>query len=115
MPTLILHGTKDTVVPHSHGQKFAAAVPGATLVTFQDGGHMLNGREVVKANHLIRDFVLGRPVESRIVPPSVERKAPGPRRRTERRVLWLSSPHRPRATSSATSRCAGRSARPTPT
>jgi pimeloyl-ACP methyl ester carboxylesterase/predicted glycosyltransferase len=92
VPTLILHGTRDSVVPYSHGQKFAAAVPGATMITFQDGGHMLNGREVVKVNRLIRDFVLGRPVASATVPPAVERKAPPPARRRERRVLWLSSP-----------------------
>jgi pimeloyl-ACP methyl ester carboxylesterase len=92
VPTLLLHGSKDPVVPYSHGQKFAAAVPGATMVAFQDGGHMLNGREVVKVNHLIRDFVLGRKVTSHLIPPVAERKAPAPRRRAERRVLWLSSP-----------------------
>lgn len=93
VPVLILHGTRDPIVPYSHGQKFAAAVPGATLVTFDGGGHMLNGREPVKVNHLIRDFVLGRPVESRTIPAMTERTAPvRARRRTERRVLWLSSP-----------------------
>jgi pimeloyl-ACP methyl ester carboxylesterase len=92
VPTLLLHGTRDPVVPYAHGQKFAAAVPGATLVTFQDGGHMLNGREVVKVNRLVRDFVLGRPVASSSIPPAVERRPPAPRRRSERRVLWLSSP-----------------------
>ena len=92
VPTLILHGTKDPVVPYSHGQKFAAAMPGATMITFQDGGHILNGREVVKVNHLIRDFVRDRPVASATVPPMAERKSPAARRRSERRVLWLSSP-----------------------
>jgi pimeloyl-ACP methyl ester carboxylesterase/predicted glycosyltransferase len=92
VPTLLLHGTKDPIVPYAHGQKFAAALPGSTLVAFQDGGHMLNGREVVKVNRLIRDFVLGQPVASGTVPPIVERKAPARARRTERRVLWLSSP-----------------------
>ncbi|TMQ23843.1 MAG: alpha/beta fold hydrolase, partial [Candidatus Rokuibacteriota bacterium] len=33
-PVLILHGTKDEVVPYRHGKKFAEAVPGARLVTF---------------------------------------------------------------------------------
>jgi pimeloyl-ACP methyl ester carboxylesterase len=92
VPTLLLHGTRDPVVPYAHGQKFATAVPGATLVTFQDGGHMLNGREVVKVNRLVRDFVLGRPVASCTIPAVVERRPPAPHRRTERRVLWLSSP-----------------------
>jgi pimeloyl-ACP methyl ester carboxylesterase/predicted glycosyltransferase len=100
VPTLLLHGTRDPIVPYSHGQKLAAAVPGATLVTFEGGGHWLNGREAAKVNHLIRDFVQDRGVEARIVPPSPERRTPAPEPRaaagtragTERRILWLSSP-----------------------
>lgn len=44
-------------------------------------------------NRVIRDFVLGEPVESQTIPATTERKAP-PRaaRGAERRVLWLSSP-----------------------
>src|SRR6185503_8029149 len=33
VPVLLIHGTEDPVVPYSHAQKFAAAVPGAKLVT----------------------------------------------------------------------------------
>jgi len=48
----------------------------------------------VKVNHLIRDFVLDRPVASDRVPTLAERKTSSrPARRTSRRrVLWLSSP-----------------------
>jgi pimeloyl-ACP methyl ester carboxylesterase len=93
VPTLILHGTRDPVVPHAHGRRFAEAVPGARLVTFEGGGHSLPGREAAKVNRLIRDFVLDRPVESHTVPPMVERKPPArPARRSQRRILWLSSP-----------------------
>jgi pimeloyl-ACP methyl ester carboxylesterase/predicted glycosyltransferase len=93
VPTLIVHGTRDSIVPYTHAEKLAAAVPGARFVTFEDGGHMLNGREAVKVNHLIRDFVLDRPVESRVVPPGPARRVP-PRapRSAQRRILWLSSP-----------------------
>src|SRR5207247_4597670 len=44
-------------------------------------------------NRAIRDFMLGRPVDSQTIPPMAERKAP-PRaaRSRQRRVLWLSSP-----------------------
>ncbi len=45
-----------------------AAIPGARLVTFEGAGHSLHGRHAVKVNHLIRDFVLDRPVEARAVP-----------------------------------------------
>ncbi len=92
-PTLILHGTEDPIVPYRHGERFAAAVPGARLVTFQGGGHALPGREPVKVNRLIRDFVRGAQVESQSIAPIVERTAaPRPPRQTARRVLWLSSP-----------------------
>lgn len=94
VPTLLLHGTRDSVVPYSHGQKLAAAVPAATLVTFDGGGHFLNAREPVKVNHLIRDFVRHRAVPAEVIAPAPERKTapPRPRRRTDRRILWLSSP-----------------------
>lgn len=93
VPTLVIHGTEDFVVPYSHGRRFAEAVPDARLVTFAGGGHMLPAREAVKVNHLIRDFVLDRPVVSQVVPPMAERKAPPrPRRSSLRKALWLSSP-----------------------
>lgn len=93
-PTLVVHGTQDKIVPYTHAQKMAAAIPGARFVSFQDAGHNLHGRHSVKVNHLIRDFVLDRPVESQTVPALAERAtpAPRPRRTSARRVLWLSSP-----------------------
>ena len=93
-PTLALHGTDDKIVPYSHAEKLAAAVPGARLVTFEGAGHVLHGRHAVKVNHLIRDFVLGRPVESHRIPATTERKTPprSTRRTAQRRILWLSSP-----------------------
>ncbi len=94
VPTLALHGTIDKIVPYSHAEKLAAAIPGARLVTFEGAGHILHGRHAVKVNHFIRDFVLDRSVESHRIPATVERKAPPrPARRTaQRRILWLSSP-----------------------
>ena len=93
-PTLALHGTADKIVPYSHAEKLAAAVPGARLVTFEGAGHVLHGRHAVKVNHLIRDFVLDRPVESHRIPATTERKTPprSTRRTAQRRILWLSSP-----------------------
>jgi len=92
-PTLVMHGTEDPVVPFRHGERFAAAVPGARFIRFEGGGHALPAREPVKVNRAIRDFVLGGPVESHTVPRMAERRsAPQPRRSTARRVLWLSSP-----------------------
>ena len=94
VPTLALHGTLDKIVPYTHAETMVVAIPGARFVTFEGGGHALHGRHAVKVNHLIRDFVLDRPVESSAIPATVERKtAPArPRRASERRILWLSSP-----------------------
>jgi pimeloyl-ACP methyl ester carboxylesterase/predicted glycosyltransferase len=94
VPTLALHGTADKIVRYSHAEKMVAAIPGARLVTFEGAGHALHGRHAVKVNHLIRDFVLDRPVEARAIPATTERKVPParPRRSAARRILWLSSP-----------------------
>jgi pimeloyl-ACP methyl ester carboxylesterase/UDP:flavonoid glycosyltransferase YjiC (YdhE family) len=94
VPTLALHGARDKIVPHSHAEKMVAAIPGARLVTFEGGGHGLFGRDMVKVNRLIRDFVLDRPIASQPIPATTERKTPParPRRTSQRRILWLSSP-----------------------
>jgi pimeloyl-ACP methyl ester carboxylesterase len=94
VPTLALHGTADKIVPYTHAEKLVAAIPGATLVTFQGAGHFLHGRHAAKVNRLIRDFVLDRPVGAHTIPSTVERRTPPPRTRrtSQRRVLWLSSP-----------------------
>jgi pimeloyl-ACP methyl ester carboxylesterase len=94
VPTLALHGTVDKIVPYRHAQKLVAAIPGARLVTFEEAGHGLHGRHAVKVNHFIRDFALDRPVESHAVPATTERRTPAarPRKTSQRRVLWLSSP-----------------------
>jgi len=93
VPTLLLHGTDDPVVPYRHGQRFAEAVPGARMITFEGGGHALQVREPVVVNRAIRDFVQGAAVASHTVPRMAERPtAPRARRDSRRRVLWLSSP-----------------------
>lgn len=38
-PLLILHGTRDRVVPYSHGEALAKANPAATFITWQDVDH----------------------------------------------------------------------------
>jgi pimeloyl-ACP methyl ester carboxylesterase/predicted glycosyltransferase len=94
VPTLALHGTADRIVPYTHAEKLVAAIPGARLVTFEAAGHMLHGRDAVKVNRLIRDFVLERAVVAHTIPATTARQTPPPRprRTSQRRVLWLSSP-----------------------
>jgi pimeloyl-ACP methyl ester carboxylesterase len=42
VPFLVIHGTADPLLPHPHGVALAEAVPGATLVTIEGGGHELH-------------------------------------------------------------------------
>lgn len=39
-PTLVVHGTADTVVPYEHGRALSTRIPGAELVTVEDGEHV---------------------------------------------------------------------------
>lgn len=42
VPLLVIHGTADPLIPHPHGVALAEAVPGATLVSIEGGGHELH-------------------------------------------------------------------------
>ncbi len=41
-PLLVIHGTADPLFPHAHGEALANAVPNATLVSVDGGGHELH-------------------------------------------------------------------------
>jgi pimeloyl-ACP methyl ester carboxylesterase len=45
VPFLVIHGSADPLFPHPHGVALAEAVPGATLVTIEGGGHELHKRD----------------------------------------------------------------------
>ncbi|MFN4226159.1 MAG: alpha/beta fold hydrolase [Hyphomonas sp.] len=40
VPTLVMHGELDNLIPASHGEKFAAAIPGAELKLYPGVGHL---------------------------------------------------------------------------
>lgn len=40
VPTLVMHGEKDALIPLDDGKSFAAAIPGARLVTYPGVGHV---------------------------------------------------------------------------
>ncbi len=44
LPTLVIHGTDDPVLPHPHGQALANEIPGARLLTLEGAGHELPRR-----------------------------------------------------------------------
>jgi pimeloyl-ACP methyl ester carboxylesterase/predicted glycosyltransferase len=80
-PTLVIHGDLDLIRPHAQGQALAEATRGE-LVTLQDAGHLPTGRDPVKVNLLLRDF---------LCPPAPPRHW---RRSASRakRALYISSP-----------------------
>ncbi len=42
VPLLVIHGTDDPLFPLAHGQALARALPGATLVAVEGGGHEIH-------------------------------------------------------------------------
>ncbi len=42
IPTLVIHGTEDTVLPYPHGVALARRIAGARLVTLEHMGHLLH-------------------------------------------------------------------------
>jgi pimeloyl-ACP methyl ester carboxylesterase len=40
-PTLVVHGTRDPILPYAHGEATANAIPGATLLAIEGMGHEL--------------------------------------------------------------------------
>lgn len=39
VPTLVIHGTRDPILPYAHGEALARTIPGAELLTLPDAGH----------------------------------------------------------------------------
>ncbi|MEL6567931.1 MAG: alpha/beta fold hydrolase [Pseudomonadota bacterium] len=40
MPTLVMHGREDNLVPFTHGESFAAVIPGADMLAYDNVGHI---------------------------------------------------------------------------
>jgi pimeloyl-ACP methyl ester carboxylesterase len=55
-PVLVIHGSDDAIRPLAHGEELARR-SGGRLITIEGGGHLPNGRDPVKVNLAIRDFV----------------------------------------------------------
>ena len=39
VPTLVIHGTEDPILPYPHGVALAETIPGAELLTLEKAGH----------------------------------------------------------------------------
>ena len=57
VPTLVIQGTADRITDVSQGAGLARAIPGARLELLEGGGHIVNARDPVRVNLLLRDFM----------------------------------------------------------
>ncbi|MBY9066055.1 alpha/beta fold hydrolase [Hyphomonas sp. WL0036] len=59
-PTLVMHGEKDNLIPASHGENFAAAIPGAELKLYPDVGHLPQEEIAAESVADLRSFLATR-------------------------------------------------------
>lgn len=57
VPTLVIHGAEDTVVPPAVGRALAAAIAGAQFVLVDEAGHLSNQEQPATYNAALRAFV----------------------------------------------------------
>lgn len=57
MPTLVVTGTRDRLVPSRHSTTLAAAIPGARLVELEGGTHGINFERADELNALLNDWL----------------------------------------------------------
>lgn len=57
VPTLVIHGTEDRVVPLETGEQLARAIPGAQLVVLPGAGHVSNQEQPEAFNTAVREFL----------------------------------------------------------
>lgn len=58
LPTLVLHGSVDRVLPVANGHLIASLVPDSRLEIFEDVGHMFWWEQPERSAELIREFVV---------------------------------------------------------
>lgn len=57
VPTLVLHGEEDNLIPVAHAHKFADAIPAATLKTYPETGHIPHEERPNESVADMRDFL----------------------------------------------------------
>ncbi len=58
VPTLVVHGELDTVVPPETGRMLADSIPGGRLVLIPDAGHVSNQEQPAAFNAAVRSFLV---------------------------------------------------------
>jgi len=57
VPTLVIHGEEDQLIPHAEATAMAAAIPEAELMIIPGAGHMPNLEKPEIFNDAVRDFL----------------------------------------------------------
>lgn len=57
LPTLVLWGARDSIIPLSVGQRFAQAISGSKLVVFDDLGHVPQEEDPARTVKPVREFL----------------------------------------------------------
>jgi 3-oxoadipate enol-lactonase len=57
VPTLVIHGEQDAVVPLETARTLAASIPGARLVVIPEAGHVSNQEQPAAFNAAVREFL----------------------------------------------------------
>lgn len=57
VPTLVLHGEQDNLIPVEAGRKFADAIAGAEIITYPDAGHLPQEEVAERSASDLRDFL----------------------------------------------------------
>lgn len=57
VPTLVLHGDSDQLIPTENGRVLGRAIPGAELVLIEGAGHRFMTDKLEKAGHVILSFL----------------------------------------------------------
>jgi 3-oxoadipate enol-lactonase len=57
IPTLVVHGTADQLIPVENGSRLAARIPGAELVLLEGAGHVYHSERPDEADAAVLDFV----------------------------------------------------------
>jgi pimeloyl-ACP methyl ester carboxylesterase len=57
VPTLIVWGQRDRVIPVHHAHATHEAVPGSTLIVFDESGHFPHADDADRFTNIIQDFI----------------------------------------------------------
>ena len=57
VPTLVLHGSDDQLIPLAEARAMAEAIPGAQLAVIPGAGHLAPVEQPVNSGRVIREFL----------------------------------------------------------